>query len=247
MSRRLKVLLVVGVVLVAVIGGGLWWFLRDDAPDEVSLDDAVSQVEDADTGTTATTQAGDAASGIEGTWTIDTQSGDFDLDSATGTFAGYRVEEELSTIGSNTAVGRTGDVSGSFTIEGTTVTEADFEVDLTGLTSDEGLRDGQAQNALETSQFPTATFTLTEPIELGDDAASGDSVDVTATGDLTIHGVTNRVDLPLQAQLVDDTVVLVGSLDFALSDFDIDVPTTPIALSISDDATFEVQFLLTRG
>src|SRR5690349_1340426 len=127
MSRRLKILLVVGVVLVAVIGGGLWWFLRDDAPDEVSLDDAVSQV-------------GDAASGIEGTWTIDTQSGDFDLDSATGTFAGYRVEEELSTIGSNTAVGRTGDVSGSFTIEGTTVTEADFEVDLTGLTSDESLR-----------------------------------------------------------------------------------------------------------
>ena len=246
MSRRLKVLLAVGVVLVVVVGGGLWWFFKDDAPDEVSLDDAVAQVEDASDAPDTTDTTADEASAIEGTWTIDTQTGDFDLESATGTFAGYRVEEELATIGSNTAVGRTGDVTGSFTIEGTTVTDADFEVDLTGLTSDEGLRDGRAQDALETSQFPTATFTLTEPIELGDGATSDQGVAVDATGDLTIHGVTNSVELPLEARLVDDTVVLVGSLDFALSDFDIDVPTTPIALSISDQGTFELQFLLTR-
>ena len=186
MSSRAKVLIAAAVIVVALVGGGLWWFLKDDAPDEVSLEDAVSQVEDdAATSTTATdTSDAPAADGIDGTWTIDTESGEFDLESATGTFAGYRVEEELSTIGSNTAVGRTGDVTGSFTIEGSAVTEAEFEVDLTGLASDSGLRDGQAQNALGTSEFPTATFTLTEPLELGDGAASGDPVEVTATGDL---------------------------------------------------------------
>ena len=241
MSSRAKVLIVVAVVVVALVGAGLWWFLKDDAPDEVSLEDAVGQVDEGGD------EASGTADGIEGTWTIDTESGDFDLESATGTFAGYRVEEELASIGANTAVGRTGDVSGSFTIEGTAVTEADFEVDLTGLTSDESLRDGQAQSALDTSEFPTATFTLTEPVDLGEDAASGEAVEVTATGDLTIHGVTNSVDFPMEAQLVDGTVVLVGSLEFPLSDYEIDVPTTPIALSISDDGTLEFQFLLTQG
>jgi polyisoprenoid-binding protein YceI len=246
MSSRAKVLIVVAVAVVALVGAGLWWYLRDDAPDEVSLEDAVSQVTTTTGGdSTATTATGSI--GIEGTWTIDTESGDFDLESATGTFAGYRVDEELASIGANTAVGRTGDVSGSFTIEGTTVTEAEFEVDLTGLTSDESLRDGQAQNALETSSFPTATFTLTEPLELGEEAAGGDSIEVTATGDLTVHGVTKSVAFPMEGQLVDDTIVLVGSLEFPLSDFDIDVPTTPIALSISDDGTLEFQFLLTQA
>ena len=64
-------------------------------------------------------------------------------------------------------MGRTGDVTGDFTIEGTTVTEASFEVDLTTITTNESRRDGRVQDALETSRFPTATFTLTEPLDAG--------------------------------------------------------------------------------
>ena len=51
--------------------------------------------------------------GIEGAWTVDTETGEFDYETATGTFAGFRIQEELASIGSTTAVGRTGDVSGS--------------------------------------------------------------------------------------------------------------------------------------
>ena len=47
------------VVIAIVLGGGLWWFLRDDAPDEVSLDAAVDQVTD-DT-TTDTSEAATSA------------------------------------------------------------------------------------------------------------------------------------------------------------------------------------------
>ena len=244
MSRRLKLLLVAAVVLVVLVGGGLWWFLRDDAPDEVTLDDATGQVTPSDD--TAATP-GDGSSGIDGTWVLEPTPGEVDLADAEGSFAGYRVEEELANIGANTAVGRTGEVAGSFTIDGTTVTEAEFEVDLTELTSDDSLRDGQAQNALETSSFPTATFVLAEPIELGADADAGNPVEVIGTGDLTLHGVTRSVDFPMEAQLVDDTVVLVGSLDLTLSDFEVEVPTTPIALSVSDEGTLEFQFLLTRN
>jgi polyisoprenoid-binding protein YceI len=245
MSSRRKLVIVGLVVVVLLAALGVWWFLlRDDAPDEVSLEDAVDQVDDGDDSSSST--APDAASGIEGTWTIDTESGGFDFESATGTFAGFRVQEELSGIGSTTAVGRTGDVAGSFTVDGTTVTEAEFEVDLTTITTNESRRDDRVQDALETGEFPTATFTLTEPLELGEGAADGDAVSIGAVGDLTIHGVTESVEFPMEAQLVDDTVVLVGSIERALSDFDVEAPSSPVVLSVSDDFTLELQLLLTR-
>ncbi len=249
MSRRWKLLIVAALALVAVVGGALWWYLDDDAPDEVSLEDAVGQVEDAGDpgGGASTTTAGDGASAVEGTWDIDTTSGDFDFESATGTFAGFRVQEELAGIGAATAVGRTGDVSGSFTIDGTTVTEAGFEVDLTTITTNETRRDDRVQEALETSRFPTATFTLTQPIDLGEAAASGGPVEVTAVGDLTIHGVTQPVDFPLEAQLADDTVVVVGSLDLSFADYGVEAPTSQLVLSVEDGGVLELQFLLTRA
>ena len=85
-----------------------------------------------------------------------------------------------------------------------------------------------------TNQFPTATFKLTSPIELGDAAATGAKTAVTATGDLTIKGVTKSVQFPLKAQLTGDTVVVVGSLDVAFSDFGITVPKSRIVLSVED-------------
>ena len=245
MSTRAKVLIAGVVVVAIVIGGGLWWFLRDDAPEEVSLDAAVDQV--TDTTASGPTDTTAAASGIDGTWAVATETGEFDFETASGTFAGFRVQEELSSVGSATAVGRTGDVSGSFTIEGTTVTEADFEVDLSTITTNESRRDSRVQDALETDQFPTATFTLTEPLDLGDGAADGEAVSVTATGDLTIHGVTESVEFPLEAQLVDGTVVLVGSIDQTLTGYDIEAPSSPVVLSISDEFTVELQFLLVRA
>jgi polyisoprenoid-binding protein YceI len=103
------------------------------------------------------------------------------------------------------------------------------------------------QQALETSSFPQATFKLTEPIELGPDAASGKQVDVTAKGDLTIHGVTKAVEIPMQAKLVNGTIVVVGSTEVAFSDYGVRVPSAPIVLSVDDTGTMELQLLLTKS
>ena len=235
------------IVLVLLGAAGAFWFLRDDSPDEVNLADAVDSVAD-DTTTTAgdgatTTPADD----ISGTWAVDTETGEFDFESATGTFAGIRISEELASIGATEAVGRTGDVTGDVVIDGTTVTSDDIEVDLTTITTNNSRRNSKVQEALETDQFPTATFSLTDPIELGAGAADGEKVSVTGTGDLTIHGVTRSVEVPLEAQLVDDTVVLVGSTELTFSDFGVEVPSAPVVVSVSDTGTLELQLLLTRS
>ncbi len=248
MSPKAKTVSVVVVVAVlALVGGGLYWFFRDDSPDAVDLDTAAEGVTTttAPDGEPSTTAAG-APTGIDGTWSVDTATGEFDYESATGTFVGFRIKEELASIGSTEAVGRTNAVSGSMTIAGTQVTDAAFTIDLTKITTNESRRDNRVQSALQTDQFPQATFELTSPIELGPDSASGAEVNATAKGDLTIHGVTKAVEFPLQAKLVDGTVVVVGSLDVTFSDFGVQVPSAPIVLSVEDHGVLELQLLLTR-
>ena len=240
--RRLLLTIVVAVLLfAAAAGAGIWWFFRGDAPDAVSLQAATEQV--AETAATATAETGS----IAGTWTVDTSVGEFSYEDSTGTFVGFRVDEELSGLGSTTAVGRTPDVSGTVTIEGTTVTAANIDADMTSITTNDSRRDDKVQSALETSTYPTATFVLTSPIELGAAAASGEAVNVEATGELTIHGVTTTVTIPMQAQLVDGTVVLVGSVPITFSDYGVSVPEAPIVLSASDTGTLELQLFLQQS
>ena len=67
---------------------------------------------------------------------------------------------------------------------------------------------------------------LTSPIDLGDAATTGAKTAVTATGDLTVHGVTKSVAFPLEAQLTGNNIVVVGSLDVLFSDFGVTAPTS---------------------
>lgn len=236
------------------VAAGLWLFFRDDAPDDVSLASAIetldsedptsndSFADNTDTAEEATTSAGDAD--ITGEWVIDTESGEFDYESATGSFVGFRIEEELQSIGSTTAVGRTGDIAGSMTIEGTTVTATSFEVDMTTITTNSSNRDDNVQDALETDSFTTASFMLTEPIDLGDNAASGESISVDAVGAMTIHGITNPIEFTIDAQLIDDVVVAVGSTTMTFSDYGVEVPNGGPVISVDDFGVVEFQFLL---
>jgi polyisoprenoid-binding protein YceI len=82
---------------------------------------------------------------------------------------------------------------------------------------------------------------LTQPIELGDAAASGEPVQVIAIGDLTIHGTTNPVEIPLEAQLVDGVVVVVGTVEVVFADYGVSVPDAPIVVSAEDHGIIELQ------
>lgn len=247
MKPAAKYGIIAAIVVVVLVGVGAFLFLRDDSPDEVSLEAATESLSGSSTTEGSEDTAAAPDGDVSGTWTVDTETGDFDFESASGTFAGIRIQEELASIGSTTAVGRTGDVDGTVEIDGTTVTSAEIEVDMTTITTNESRRDDKVQEALETGEFPTATFSLTEPIDLGAQAADGEPVSVTATGELTIHGVTQPVDIPLEARLVDGTIVIVGSVEIAFSDYDVEVPSAPVVLSVEDVGTMELQLLLTRS
>jgi len=256
--RRWFIITAVVLLLAAAAGGGIWWFLKDDAPSAVNIESATQSLDASTTSAaaspttaaaadTATTAAATTPAAVAGTWTVDTSVGEFSFDDSTGTFVGFRVQEELSTIGSTTAVGRTPTVSGETTFDGTTLTAATIEADMSAISTNESRRDDRVQDALETGKFPTATFVLTQAIDLGDAVNSGTATTVDATGDLTIHGVTTPVTLPLEAQLVGDTIVVVGSLDIALSTYGVEAPSAPIVVSVSDQAQIELQLFFAQA
>ena len=165
----------------------------------------------------------------------------------TVSFAGFRVDEVLGGgIGDFTAVGRTADVSGSIEVSGNTLVAATVEVTMGTLRTDNSSRDSQVRRALATNDFPQAIFTLVEPVELPAGMADGEAVSGSAHGDLTIKGVTNRVTFDLQAQLVGDLIVTVGSSDVTFSDYDVRAPTAPIVVSVEDHGIMEFQLLFAR-
>ena len=250
-SRRVPILGVV-LIAVAVLGGaGLWYvFFRPSGPPPVSLGSmpaaTTAPAGSAAAGSGASAGTGASSGGtLEGVWTTDPAASST---SGPATFVGYRVREELANIGATTAVGRTSDVTGTLTIEGTTVTEGEITADLTTLQSDNGNRDRQlSRQALETATYPQATFTLTAPIDLGAEPVEGQLVEVTATGDLTLHGVTKSVQIPLQARREGDTIAVAGSLPIAFADFGIEKPQAMMVLSVEDRGTLELLIHLTRS
>jgi polyisoprenoid-binding protein YceI len=183
---------------------------------------------------------------VDGTWTVDQSVGSFTR--FTGTWAGHRFDEELVSIGTNTAVGRTPNVTGTMTVADGVVTAVDVEVDLTTLDSDSDRRDGALRTrGLESDRFPTAAFRLSEPVQLPAGLSDGERATASATGELTIHGVTNEVSVELQAELQGDAAVVVGSVPVALADYGIEPPTGFTVLSISDDGTFEFQLFFSKA
>jgi len=187
-----------------------------------------------------------AMTAIQGTWKVDTSLGSFSDFSSS--FVGYRVQEQLASIGANTAVGRTPDVTGMMTISGTTVTAAEFTADLTTLRSDDDRRDGQLRRqGIETATYPTATFKLTSPLDFRGIPADESTITATAIGDFTLHGVTRSVHVELEAKRSADVIVVTGSLPIAFADYDITKPQGFVVLSIDDHGTMEFQLLFTRA
>jgi polyisoprenoid-binding protein YceI len=235
--RRWKWLLIIPMLAVVFVSAGTWAYIQlvhTDAPGRLSLSTAAPSGEvAAPAGTASAGNADDVAatSGLEGAWSV-----------ASGSEAGYRVKEVL--FGQSTeAVGRTSQVDGRLVISGTTITAADVVVDMTTVASDEDRRDNQFRGRImNVATYPTATFTLTEPIQLGSLPADGTQLTVPATGTLTLRGATHTVSIELTAQRSGSTIKTLGSIPVAFADYGIPNPSFG---GITTDDHGEIEFLVT--
>jgi polyisoprenoid-binding protein YceI len=150
---------------------------------------------------------------LSGTWSV-----------AKGSYAGYRVNEVLQ--GNDvTVTGRTEEVTGTLTADRLTLTDAVVTVDVASISTPEPPRDLYFRNvALEVSKFPEATFTLGEPVT-AQTPTPGEPQSFEATGELTLHGVTQEVTAELQAVLTNTGGQVSGSIPISFEDYGVTAPS----------------------
>src|SRR5574341_569272 len=242
MTRLLLVIAAAGVLLAAAGAAGWWFFVREDNQLAASAPDIPEELVDATaspapSGTTAT--PGSANSGSTVTYRINPELSE----------AAYFVDEELASLPlPSTAKGTTNEISGELvlTSDGAALAEgatSRFTVDLRNLTSDESRRDGRVQQALETSVYPTATFTITGVTGYDPAIPEGEEQSLQLTGTLDLHGVQREVTWEVKAKREGNAVSALATLTVNFADFGITPPTFAGLVSIDDKATLQVQLI----
>ena len=222
------------------------WRVLSAAPEEVSLDAAVAAVEEqaSNDGVKKVADTADALS-TDGVWYVDTDSGSFSFEEASGSFVGFRVKEELVKIGDITAVGRTDQVEGELSIQNGQLVSVSITADLSAIVTNDSRRDNAARNAMNVKENPIASFVLDQPVDLPE--TDGSQIALQAEGQLTVNGISKAVIFELEAEAVARSIVVVGQTEVIFADYDIAVPSASIVVSAEDHGVVEFQLLFVRG
>jgi len=227
-------LVTIAVLVVLAVAGPFVYihFFDGSTPAALSLSPSATAFAPGSTQTADT-----AASGpVTGTWTV-----------GSGSTVGYRVNEVL--LGQNaTAVGRTHTITGHLTIAGMSVTAATFSVPMATIHSDKSQRDAQFDGRImDVAQYPTATFTLTSPIDLAPLPDSGVIKDYTAHGQLTLHGTTRAVTFTLTAERTGGHIEVAGDIPVLFADYNIQNPSFAGFVTTQDHGLLEFLLIFSRA
>ncbi|MDI5921804.1 YceI family protein [Halomonas sp. LR5S13] len=120
------------------------------------------------------------------------QAADYVIDTEDGQHA--FVQFKISHLGYSYILGSFEDFSGSFSYdpENLDASSASVEVDVASLNSNHAERDKHilSDDFLDAGEYPTATFTSTGFESTGDNEG-------VMTGELTLHGETNEIEMPV--------------------------------------------------
>ena len=171
-----------------------------------------------------------------------------------GTKGRYRVRERLAGRDfPSDAVGETLDVSGSIVFDAEGVLQADrsrVTVNLQTLRSDQDRRDRYIRgNSLESNRFPTAEFVVRVAPGLPWPLPQDGEVTFDLIGDLTVHGVTKTTRWESTVQFTGDSVTGLIQTSFTFGEFEMEVPSAFIVLSVDDNVRLELDFVasISRG
>ena len=242
MKGRLIIAAVAVAAVIALGGGGIYVYFFSglrSSPTALGLSSPSPAA-------SASSTPSSSSTGLAGEWKV-----------ASGSIAGYRVKELfVGESAKHEAVARTSTVSGGLTVtadatSGYQVSSITITVNLGDLHSVDSVvgrsvtqRDGIVDRQLEVLQFPTATFTSSSVSIPG--PVTGQQVNVSIPGQLTIHGVTKNVTVTGKAQLNGDRIEIAGSVPANMGDFGVSPPTAPF-VTVDSAITIEFDIFLTKS
>ena len=153
----------------------------------------------------------------------------------------------------NDAVGETSDVSGSIVFDAEGAIQPDrsrVTINVQTLRSDQDRRDRYIRgNSLESNRFPTAELVVRVAPGLPWPLPRDGEVTFDLLGDLTVHGVTKTTRWETTVRFTRDGVAGLAQTSFAFGEFEMDVPSAFIVLSVEDNVRLELDFVasISRG
>ena len=218
--------IIAGVVamIVLVVGVGPWAyakFLHGDQPDALHLSDD---------------PAAAATGPLDGTWSV-----------SPGSHAGYEVWETLS--GQRTFVrGQTDQVTGTAAVENSVLTTGNVTVDVKSIATDDTRRDNMFRTlVMNTAAQPTATFEISQPVDLSELPADGTAVTVPVHGTLTLRDQTRDVTTNFQIRRSGQNIETAGAIDTIWTDYQINKPTLFPNIVVEDAGQVQFAIVLSRS
>lgn len=179
-----------------------------------------------------------ATVGLDGHWDVIPGSG------TNSSEAGYTFDEILPGQEKSTS-GRTSGVEGSLVVDDGVLEQGQVTVDVASIESDIERRDIHVRdNILHTDDYPEATFSISEPVDLSSVPEDGSVDTVTVNGELTMHGQTNSVSAELRVLRTGENVIVEGQVPVDREEFGIISPEF-VASQIAEQGT--VDLLLVFG
>lgn len=221
-------------VIVIVAGGGIGYYAYDYyAGNHVEVKDVIGASPSSGSGTQAAAAATTSASPaqVNGTWNIQSASEVY-----------FSVTTSKETVNFSVKP-----VTGSWTLNTADPAQnkAEGAVDMSGLSSGNGQRDGHIKGAdyLQVDQHPKATFAVKSFENLPKEWKAGVTEAFKMTGTLTVRGITKEVTFDSKAQLDGPQLKLEGQTVVTFDDFGMKNPHT-VALSTQNDVTVQLRLVL---
>lgn len=180
-----------------------------------------------------------ATTDVDGTWAVSDRVGP-NQSSVGFTFFEILPAEEKVTSGS------TQDVDGEVQIAQGAITAAEVTVDMNTVTTDNDRRDVNVRRSIfDTEEFPSATFSVTEPADISQLPEDGTAGTVTLTGDLTIHGQTNHISHEFEALRSGERIIVAGDVPINRLDYGVETPEF-VAAKIAEDGEINIRLNLEK-
>ena len=121
-----------------------------------------------------------------------------------------------------------------------------FTADMTSFDSGIGLRDRDMRKKyLHTEQYPEAVFTLDDALPTRLDDASGDTIRLSVTGSMTLHGVTRNHTVEATLVPTPEGYRVHAAFPLLLSEYDIK-PIKRFLLKVKDEIRVEIDLTLVK-
>ncbi len=139
----------------------------------------------------------------------------------------YTADIRLAFVATTTVKGVNSDVQGAITwieLGDRSNVRANSTINAKAFESGNSTRDRDVREILNVEEYPVITFELTSIIGMGHTSLEDIAGEYLAVGNLTVHGVTKEIRVPVKIAYEEYKLYIEGSTASAYSDFNINPP-----------------------